>query len=131
MAVEVRPSQTTHLAAACAGGREHANQCLVPRTVRLSCLPRGVEASRGSWTMSSHTPGRRSRSEPFMPSRLDENLGWILDDPSRRRRPPTGNPNLAGISWSPEWESNPRPTHYECVALPTELSGRGAEAYRR
>src|SRR5437764_1210499 len=26
---------------------------------------------------------------------------------------------------SPRWESNPRPTHYECVALPTELPGRG------
>ena len=23
---------------------------------------------------------------------------------------------------SREWGSNPRPTHYECVALPTELS---------
>ncbi len=25
------------------------------------------------------------------------------------------NSNLPGVSWSPEWESNPRPTHYECV----------------
>ncbi len=28
------------------------------------------------------------------------------------------------VLWSPERESNSRPTHYECVALPTELSGR-------
>src|SRR3546814_15711929 len=26
--------------------------------------------------------------------------------------------------WSPGSESNRRPTHYECVALPTELPGR-------
>jgi hypothetical protein len=31
------------------------------------------------------------------------------------------------LQWSPERESNPRPTHYECVALPTELSGRTGE----
>ena len=24
--------------------------------------------------------------------------------------------------WSQEWDLNPRPTRYECVALPTELS---------
>ncbi len=25
--------------------------------------------------------------------------------------------------WSPEWDSNPRPTHYECVALPLSYPG--------
>jgi hypothetical protein len=34
------------------------------------------------------------------------------------------------MSWSPERESNSRPTHYECVALPTELSGRARSAGR-
>ena len=26
------------------------------------------------------------------------------------------------LLYSREWDSNPRPTHYECVALPTEPS---------
>ena len=43
-----------------------------------------------------------------------------------------GSRNLMPIQlvWSPESESNRRPTHYECVALPTELSGRAASARR-
>ena len=31
---------------------------------------------------------------------------------------------LSGKTWSPDRESNSGPTHYECVALPTELSGQ-------
>ena len=37
----------------------------------------------------------------------------------------TWSRTVAKSLWSPRWESNPRPTHYECVALPTELPGRG------
>ena len=34
------------------------------------------------------------------------------------------NHKRLGSFWSWEWDSNPRPTHYECVALPTELFQR-------
>ena len=40
---------------------------LVPRTVRGTCLETLVTVSRGNWTINSQAPGRRSRSEPFMP----------------------------------------------------------------
>lgn len=33
-----------------------------------------------------------------------------------------------GIEVSREWGSNPWPTRYECVALPTELSRRDLES---
>ena len=32
-------------------------------------------------------------------------------------------------SWSLRGDSNSRPTHYECVALPTELPRRGNKLY--
>ena len=65
---------------------------------------------------AQRTPHRRRSVVP----RSWLNLGWSLESPT------PGGPKwpLPSFSWSPERESNPRPTHYECVALPTELSGR-------
>ena len=47
---------------------------LVPRTVRVTCLETLVTGSRGNWTINSQAPGRRSRSEPFMPDTLTKIL---------------------------------------------------------
>src|SRR5690625_3505143 len=38
-----------------------------------------------------------------------------------------GRPGTCAGKWSREWESNPRPTVYETVALPTELSRHKAD----
>ena len=42
------------------------------------------------------------------------------DPPERRAFNQAENPLF--LKWSRESDSNRRPTHYECVALPTELS---------
>ena len=44
--------------------------------------------------------------------------------PSTRAASVPETPDLPGTSQSPNRESNSGPTHYECVALPTELSGQ-------
>ena len=41
----------------------------------------------------------------------------------------SGQPELLANTWGPKRELNSRPTHYECVALPTELFGRGRLVY--
>lgn len=46
--------------------RPAAHPRLVPRTVRVNCLDAPVTGSRGSCTINSQAPGRRSRIDPFM-----------------------------------------------------------------
>ena len=46
--------------------RPAAHPRLVPRTVRVNCLDAPVTGSRGSCTITSQAPGRRSRIDPFM-----------------------------------------------------------------
>ncbi len=73
---ETFPEATSTTAAA------RARCASVSCTVRLSCLARGLDASLGSCTTSSHTPGRHSRGDPLTARAVSTNLGWILDGPS-------------------------------------------------
>lgn len=44
---------------------------------------------------------------------------------------PADSPGFREMNWCPREESNPRPSHYKCAALPTELQGRRRQAEAR
>ena len=83
--------------------------------------------SRYRWIDPAGTPWPRSSLDCAALTSFPTRPGVL-----RRSRHRTTGPHghLPSVSWSPERESNSRPTHYECVALPTELSGRAVSAGR-
>ncbi len=103
-----------------------------------------LEESIGGSDVASvvHSAGRRCGTSaiqrPVATTRSTNAAGSSLASVTsvrrKRRRGSSGviasRSTVVKISRSPERESNSRPTHYECVALPTELSGRAVGAGR-
>ena len=79
------------------------------------CWPRGQHSQPQHGQHRRRRGGRRERSHL---------LGHGVGRLTVAGTPPPGTVAERAPNWSPERESNSRPTHYECVALPTELSGR-------
>ena len=99
------------------------------RTPNIKGDPTGCEARRKEvgilWggTQKWAQPEERDSAETHSQG---EAHFWVVGvtglEPATSSSRTTRASQLRYTPWSQEWDSNPRPTRYECVALPTELS---------